>query len=139
MPASLRLTLLAALVVAAAAFQDGSAHLYAQRASADGNSTMTKVSLTDAAAKTGAVCLDGSPAAYYIRPGSGSGASKWYIHHQGGGWCESLDDCLSRSKGQLGSSKSYPPTFSQDSGYFSVDPTVNPQMYNWNSVFMRCM
>lgn len=36
--------------------------------------------------------------AYYHLPGTGSGANKWYVHHQGGGWCESLDDCLSRSK-----------------------------------------
>ena len=31
----------------------------------------------------GAVCLDGGAPAYYLRPGSGDGASKWYIHHQG--------------------------------------------------------
>ena len=39
--------------------------------------------LDEAAAKTGAVCLDGTPGAYYLSPGSGDGASKWYIHHQG--------------------------------------------------------
>lgn len=39
--------------------------------------------------------------AYYHLPGTGSGANKWYVHHQGGGWCESLDDCLSRSKVRL--------------------------------------
>lgn len=69
----------------------------------------------------GAVCLDGTPGAYYHLKGTGSGANKWYIHHQGGtlirrnvwwlgshfarfnalfagGWCESMDDCLGRSK-----------------------------------------
>jgi len=30
--------------------------------------------LTNAAAKDGAVCLDGTPSAYYLSPGSGSGA-----------------------------------------------------------------
>ncbi len=33
--------------------------------------------LADAAAKDGAVCLDGTPGAYYLSPGSGSGASSW--------------------------------------------------------------
>eukprot|EP00729_Bicosta_minor_P014737 gene14737-17303_t len=85
----------------------------------------------------GAVCLDGTPGAYYHLPGTGSGANKWYVHHQGGGWCESLDDCLSRSKGGLGSSKSYPPTMNLGGGYFSTDPTQNPLMYNWNKVHMN--
>ena len=34
------------------------------------------------------VCLDGSPAGYFVRPGRGAGAHKWYIHHEGGGWCQ---------------------------------------------------
>lgn len=93
--------------------------------------------LEDAAKSTGAVCLDGSPGAFYLRPGSGSGATKYYIHHQGGGWCESLADCLGRSKGGLGSSKGYGPTMTNDVGYFSQDPSVNPMMYNWNSIHMN--
>lgn len=111
------------------------------------------------AAEDGAVCLDGTPSAYYFRPGNGTGANKvglvpvlvmaaavapparspryyilftrlpkFYIHHQGGGWCESLDSCLGRSKTDLGSSKNYPATASLGSGYFSSDPTVNPMM-----------
>ena len=28
------------------------------------------------------VCLDGTPSVYYHRPGTGSGANKWYIHQQ---------------------------------------------------------
>lgn len=103
--------------------------------SADGDATITF--LTDALKSTGAACLDGSPGAYYFLPGNGSGAKSWYIHHQGGGWCESLDDCLGRSKSALGSSKSYPATANLGGGYFSTDPTQNPLMYNWNKVFMR--
>lgn len=85
----------------------------------------------------GAVCLDGTPGAYYHLPGTGSGANKWYIHHQGGGWCESMDDCLGRSKTGLGSSRGYPASASLGDGYFSTDPTQNPLMYNWNHVLMR--
>jgi len=91
--------------------------------------------LTDAVTKEGAMCLDGSPAAYYFLPGTGSGVTKWFIHHQGGGYCTSLGDCYSRSQGNLGSSKSYTPTIDLGGGYFSTNPQVNPLMYNWNMVF----
>ena len=100
-----------------------------------GNAKITL--LKDAAAKTGAVCLDGSPGAYYHVPGTGDGANKWYVHHQGGGWCESMDDCLGRSKGGLGSSTKYPAEATVDGGYFSSDPKQNPLMATWNKVMMR--
>lgn len=96
-----------------------------------------KYEMTAAAKNTGAVCLDGTPGAYFLQKGTGSGAKKWYVHHQGGGWCESLDDCLGRSQGDLGSSKAYPANASLGGGYFSTDPKQNPLMYNWNHVYMR--
>lgn len=34
---------------------------------------------------TQAVCLDGSPGAYYFRPGHGEGKDKFFIFHAGGG------------------------------------------------------
>ena len=80
------------------------------------------------AATLGARCLDGTPAADYIHKGTAS--TKWYIHHQGGGWCESWDDCLGRSGGDLGSSKGYPATSDLGSGYFSTDPAQNPMMHD---------
>lgn len=43
------------------------------------------VYLTDAAKTSGAVCLDGSPAAAYIAPNAE--AHKVYVHQQGGGAC----------------------------------------------------
>eukprot|EP01065_Artemidia_motanka_P021125 TRINITY_DN2520_c0_g1_i1.p2 TRINITY_DN2520_c0_g1~~TRINITY_DN2520_c0_g1_i1.p2 ORF type:complete len:413 (+),score=152.86 TRINITY_DN2520_c0_g1_i1:59-1240(+) len=130
------LTVLAA--AGAMALQDGSEQFY-RESSMQGasNATMQLHLMKDFAESTGAKCLDGSPGAFYFRKGSGSGANKWYVHHQGGGWCESLDDCLSRSKGTLGSSTTYPQTTVQASGYFSTSPSVNPLMYNWNSVFIR--
>ena len=89
--------------------------------------------LTDAAKNKGAVCLDGSPSAYYLSPGSGAGADKWYIHMQGGGWCRSLKDCLGRSTTDLGSSKGYSANktgaeMETQSGAMSRDPTNNPQV-----------
>ena len=29
------------------------------------------------------VCLEGTPALYYHRKGTGSGANKWFLHQQG--------------------------------------------------------
>lgn len=95
------------------------------------------VLLSDAAKQSGAKCLDGTPGAYYIRPGSGDGAKKWYIHHEGGGWCTDFDDCVSRAKIDLGSSKAYQSTMDLGGGYLSQDPDANPMMYNWNSVYLK--
>jgi len=96
-----------------------------------------RVLLTEAARTKGALCLDGTAPAYYLKKGSGTGLRKWYIHHEGGGWCSSLPDCYGRSQTNLGSSKTYPPTANLDGGYFSSDQRVNPQMYNWNMVYMK--
>ena len=92
------------------------------------------------------VCLDGSPAAYYVRPPAAGGEKKWYLHFEGGGWCVDLPSCLVRAGGMLGSSKTYPTRmvpyqdrgyFNTSVAYFSPDPIINPMMYNWGSVFVR--
>lgn len=94
--------------------------------------------LKDAAEGDGnAKCLDGTPALYYHRKGSGEGANKWFLHQEGGGWCYDLNGCLSRSQGKLGSTKSDPPTSSLDGGYFSMDSKQNPLMHDWNAVELR--
>lgn len=45
-----------------------------------------------------------------------------------------MDDCLSRSKGSLGSSTKYPAEANIDGGYFASDSKVNPLMATWNKV-----
>jgi len=85
----------------------------------------------------GAACLDGSPPAYYFRPGKDTGSLKWFLIHEGGGWCTSLQDCLGRSKTILGSSKTYGPIQTDNVGYYSNDSTINPLMYNWNMVHFK--
>jgi hypothetical protein len=94
-----------------------------------------------------AVCLDGTRPVYYFRPGSGSGALSFTVFLEGGGWCSGVnqsfggfDSCLSRSKGDLGSSANYPATM--DVGYeggvaMSDDPQVNPRFHNWNVAYLR--
>jgi hypothetical protein len=58
-------------------------------------------------AGTGALCLDGSPGGFYLRNGT---QTSWMIELEGGGWCVNEEDCLARSKTDIGSSKSWPPT-----------------------------
>ena len=41
------------------------------------------------------------------------------------------------SKTRLGSSSTNTKTVSQNQGYFSVDPKINPMMYNWNAVYFK--
>jgi len=66
-------------------------------------------------ATTGARCLDGSPSGYYLYKTSNSAyKNNWVIFMEGGGWCfpnntyPNVDDCYSRSKTNLGSSKDRP-------------------------------
>lgn len=94
---------------------------------------MNKIQITDPAAQ----CLDGSLATYYFTAGTDSGARKWYIHHQGGGWCQTTAECQERAKTALGSTTADPATTNPGEGYFSADPAANPLMYNWNKVMLR--
>ena len=83
----------------------------------------------------GAVCLDGSPPGYYIRPGSGEAQAKWIVYLEGGGYCQDLSDCYQRSKTDLGSSKNWHSSV-QLTGFLSDSETVNPDFYNWNIVLV---
>ena len=70
----------------------------------------------------GAVCLDGSAPGYHYEKGWGTGADGWMIHLQGGGWCVNEQDCVGRSNGALGSSKS----FTTDVSFFCLfEPTFS--------------
>lgn len=89
-----------------------------------------------------AVCLDGSPGAYYISEGTGENRNKVLIYFQGGGWCGSddlsttLESCYQRSLSDLGSSKNYTPTLNfTTGGVLSGDAVLNPEFYSWTRVF----
>lgn len=92
-------------------------------------------------ATKGARCLDGSPGVMYVRPGRGAGRNKWYIHHQGGGYCAPYNSCYNRSLTSLGSSTTDGPEAAAgkitNAWYMSVDPTVNPLMHDWNVAYLR--
>lgn len=88
-----------------------------------------------------AVCLDGSPAGFYWRAGSGADANKWVIFFEGGGWAVSPNDAYSRSLGPLGSSKSWASSTSAWvwEGLLNPDCAVNPTFCHWTTVYnMYC-
>ena len=83
---------------------------------------------------TNALCLDSSPAGYYIR--KGPDPSKWIISWEGGGWCMSAADCASRAKTSLGSSKTWPKT-AKFGGVLDVVPTENPDFNAYSMVLVK--
>jgi len=99
---------------------------------------MNRVILGDYVAE-GAMCLDGTPAVYYIHVGDVN-INKWIIFFSGGGWCYNDNLCSDRSVTDLGSSSGYPPTYDppeSGNGIQSDDIARNPNFYNWNFVFVR--
>ncbi|XP_065663750.1 uncharacterized protein LOC124816442 [Hydra vulgaris] len=88
------------------------------------------------AVKAGALCLDGSPPAYYHRPGSGTSENLWIIHFNGGAWCFDAKACFERSHSSLGSTKKLPSSPPIIQGINSPDPVVNPDFYDWNLVWV---
>lgn len=81
-------------------------------------------------------CLDNSPAGYYFGKGAAD-STVWVINLQGGGSCKEESDCLSRSKGRLGSSKGWPPTDSgEHSPFLLPDPAANPDFHDANRVYV---
>ncbi len=71
-----------------------------------------------------------------MHAGSGSGQHKLIMHMEGGGWCYNEDDCVGRSRTDLGSSKNWKPTASFN-GFLSDDPQLNPLFFNWTVVFLK--
>ena len=68
--------------------------------------------------------------------GTGENINNWIIHLEGGGWCYSEDDCLQRSRTNLGSSTYWSST-AVYGGFLSDSPLANPDFYNWNMVFVK--
>jgi len=91
-------------------------------------------------------CNDGTQAVYYFRAGEGSGAKRWVIRLQGGGWCWDIGSCQGRQQSSpYWTSSKYCPTAVNDTqdisgvphgGILSSDPTINPDFYNANQVYL---
>ncbi|XP_031114279.1 pectin acetylesterase 8-like [Ipomoea triloba] len=93
------------------------------------------ISWVQNATDKGAVCLDGSPSAYYFDKGQGEGANNWLIYLEGGGWCVNQTDCLVRTTYSRGSSKHMQQSI-DFIDFLSNNFTKNPEFYNWNRVYV---
>lgn len=97
---------------------------------------MVPITILESAVDLGAVCMDGTPPAYHLHPGSGAGNNSWIVNLEGGGWCNNVRACQFRKASRRGSSdlmeKEIP-----FSGIMSSSPVDNPDFYNWNRVKIR--
>lgn len=84
----------------------------------------------------GARCLDGSPAGYYYHFNPES--SRFIIFLEGGGYCITEKDCTARAKTAFGSSKTWSQTIpiKADGDIISTDPTINPDFYADNHIYV---
>ncbi|XP_026665432.1 pectin acetylesterase 12-like isoform X3 [Phoenix dactylifera] len=94
---------------------------------------LVDLTLIRSATENGAVCLDGTPGAYHLHPGSGSGANSWLVELEGGGWCNDISSCVYRKTTSRGSSN-YMEKQIPFTGILSNKPEENPDFYNWNRV-----
>jgi hypothetical protein len=83
---------------------------------------------------TGPAATDGSRPGFYLR--AGASTDHWLIYLQGGGWVYDKASAVSRSKGSLGSSTSWPPT-QEGSGMLSADPSSNPDLAHFNVAYFK--
>lgn len=97
---------------------------------------LVNITLLNNAVAEGAVCLDGSPPAYHLHRGFGSGAHSWLVHMEGGGLCNDISSCLERANSSLGSSL-YMEKAIAFSGILSDQQSQNPDFSNWNRVTIR--
>jgi len=81
------------------------------------------------------LCLDGSPYAFGFREGHGRGRDRWLIHLQGGAWCATTHECLSRRGTGMGTSHGWG-YFQEPAGVLSDEAEVNPDMFDWNTAFL---
>ncbi|PKI68669.1 pectin acetylesterase 3 [Punica granatum] len=97
---------------------------------------MVGLTLIQGAAAKGAVCLDGTLPGYHLHRGQGSGANNWLIHLEGGGWCNTIRNCVYRKTTRRGSSKFMEKQL-PFTGILSEKPEENPDFFNWNRVKLR--
>ncbi|MCB9701305.1 MAG: hypothetical protein H6711_05395 [Myxococcales bacterium] len=79
-----------------------------------------------------AICNDGTPAGYYYRPGK---SSRWLIYLEGGGFCDSVEECDARTM-DLQSSSGWPEELNPG-GIFATDEGTNPDFHDAHHVFLK--
>ncbi|CAH1242109.1 NOTUM [Branchiostoma lanceolatum] len=68
--------------------------------------------------------------------GTGSGKNKWRVHLDGGGSCDDLAECYSRSLTDNGSTRRLR-TRDTFKGFLSTNQDENPDFFNWNVVYVH--
>lgn len=85
-----------------------------------------------------AVCLDGSDSGFYWLPaGREEDMDNFIIYLRGGEWCYDEDDCLARSKTELGSSVGWPQTITGPGGIGSSDCEISGEFCKYNKVYVK--
>lgn len=100
--------------------------------------TMPKTVLSEvAASETGALCLDGTPPAYYKNPGM-TNSTVWVLSFEGGGWSYTPEMAADRAEwaNGLGSSKLAADNYTWWNGPLCADPDRNPPFYDANRVLL---
>ncbi len=93
----------------------------------------------DSKIDSAALCNDGTQPAFWVRPGSGSGLSRWVIWLQGGGECTDRTSCAMRAQsgGSAGLITSNGFTAGNGGGVLSPIAAINPILYNANTVMVH--
>ena len=94
--------------------------------------------VTPNAVARGAVCNDGCPYVYYVRPGRNGNENKWVFFLKGGGGCASRESCAVRWRAQSHwmrprTQNWRPPT----EGILNPDTTRNPEWGDWTLVYLH--
>ncbi|KAL6142463.1 hypothetical protein ACLB2K_060743 [Fragaria x ananassa] len=97
---------------------------------------MVGLTLIPGAGAKGAVCLDGTLPGYHLHRGYGSGANSWLIQLEGGGWCNTIRNCVYRKTTRRRSAK-FMEKQVQFTGILSNKAEENPDFFNWNRVKLR--
>ena len=85
-------------------------------------------------ARREAVCNDGQPATFFVRPGSGDGKASWVVFLEGGGLCSSIEECNRRPAVRRSPAPAKRPVPS--TGILSTDAASNPDFHDWNAAFL---
>lgn len=103
------------------------------------NSHAAQLVFLDPSTYPQAVCNDGSPAAYVLRPGSGTAATRWVISLQGGDYCYDAASCATRAYSSPSEVSTTPyrngsVSMPGLSGLQSANPSTNPDFYDASQV-----
>ncbi|KAG8045349.1 hypothetical protein GUJ93_ZPchr0008g12492 [Zizania palustris] len=97
---------------------------------------MVPITILNSAVHKGAVCMDGTPPAFHLDPGSGAGNRSWVVNLEGGGWCNNARTCRFRTGSRHGSSHFMERRIAF-TGIMSAAPADNPDFHSWNRVKIR--